>query len=93
MIDPASALDGDYDVLVRDGRIAAVERAGALKSIQDAEMVDASGCWIVPGLIDPHVHLRDPGFPEKETISDRPASRGCRWLHDRCGDGKYVAGQ
>ena len=27
-----------------------------------------SGCWIVPGLIDPHVHLRDPGFPEKETI-------------------------
>jgi dihydroorotase len=69
VIDPASALDGDYDVLVRDGRIAAVERAGALKSIQDAEMVDASGWWIVPGLIDPHVHLRDPGFPEKETIS------------------------
>jgi dihydroorotase len=68
VIDPASALDGDYDVLVRDGRIAKVEAAGALRSIQDAEMIDASGCWIVPGLIDPHVHLRDPGFPDKETI-------------------------
>ena len=32
-------------------------------------MVDVSGCWVVPGLIDPHVHLRDPGFPEKETIA------------------------
>ena len=32
-------------------------------------MIDVSGCWVAPGLIDPHVHLRDPGFPEKETIS------------------------
>jgi dihydroorotase len=68
VIDPASALDGAYDVLVRDGDIAAVERAGARINAQDAIVIDASGCWIVPGLIDPHVHLRDPGFPEKETI-------------------------
>ena len=67
MIDPASALDGEYDVLIRDGKIAAVERAGI--RVPDANSVDARGCWIVPGLIDPHVHLRDPGFPEKETIS------------------------
>jgi dihydroorotase len=66
VIDPASAVDGDYDVLVRDGEIAAVERAGTRFS--DATSVDARGCWIVPGLIDPHVHLRDPGYPEKETI-------------------------
>ena len=66
MIDPANALDGEYDVLVREGEIAAVERAGTRFS--DATSVDARGCWIVPGLIDPHVHLRDPGFPEKETI-------------------------
>ncbi len=68
VIDPASGLDGGYDVLVRDGRIAAVERAGTRMNTQDATVVDAKQCWIVPGLIDPHVHLRDPGFPEKETI-------------------------
>ena len=68
MIDPASAIDGDHDVLVRDGEIAAVEPAGTRMNLPDAPVVDVSGCWIVPGLVDPHVHLRDPGFPEKETI-------------------------
>ncbi|HEY6301336.1 MAG TPA: dihydroorotase [Candidatus Binatus sp.] len=68
VIDPASALDGQYDVLVRDGEIAAVEPVGARSSLQDVTVIDVSGCWIAPGLIDPHVHLRDPGFPEKETI-------------------------
>ncbi|MGB8412699.1 MAG: dihydroorotase [Candidatus Binatus sp.] len=68
VIDPASARDGQYDLLVRDSEIAAVERAGTRMNLDDASLVDASGCWIVPGLIDPHVHLRDPGFPEKETI-------------------------
>ena len=63
VIDPASALDGQYDVLVRDGAIAAVEPSSARGISHEATVVDASGCWIVPGLIDPHVHLRDPGFP------------------------------
>jgi dihydroorotase len=69
LIDPAGGVDGAYDLLVRDGKIAAVERAGTGANSHDATLVDTSGCWIVPGLIDPHVHLRDPGFPEKETIS------------------------
>ncbi len=68
VIDPANALDGQYDLLVRDGEIAAVERAGTRMNLPDATVVQMSGCWIVPGLVDPHVHLRDPGFPEKETI-------------------------
>jgi len=68
VIDPAKAVDGQYDVVVRDGEIAAVERHGASKNFEVANAIDASGCWIVPGLIDPHVHLRDPGFPAKETI-------------------------
>ena len=68
VIDPANALDGSYDVLVRDGEIAAVERKGTHINFAEATSVDVSGCWIVPGLIDPHVHLRDPGFPQKETI-------------------------
>ena len=68
VIDPASAIDGAYDVLVRDGKIEAVERAESRMNPPDVTVVDLYGCWIVPGLIDPHVHLRDPGFPEKETI-------------------------
>jgi dihydroorotase len=68
VIDPASALDGEFDLLVRDGKIAAVERAGTRVNSGDATIVPLIGCWIVPGLVDPHVHLRDPGFPEKETI-------------------------
>jgi dihydroorotase len=69
VIDPASAIDGSYDVLIRDGQIVAIEPAGSRMNSQDVIIVDATGYWIVPGLIDPHVHLRDPGFPEKETIS------------------------
>src|SRR5258708_35677941 len=69
VIDPASAIDGAYDVLVRDGEIEAVERAGSLNPPEGIAVVDVHGCWGVPGLIDPHVHLRDPGYPEKETIA------------------------
>src|SRR5258708_39509694 len=69
VIDPDSAIDGAYDVLVRDGEIEAVERAGSLKAPESIAILDLHGCWVVPGLIDPHVHLRDPGFPEKETIA------------------------
>ncbi len=64
VIDPASALDGEYDVLVRDGEIAAVERVGARMNLRGRKYQSTStGCWVVPGLIDPHVHLRDPGVP------------------------------
>ncbi|MGA7873839.1 MAG: dihydroorotase [Candidatus Binatus sp.] len=68
VIDPARALDGFFEVLVRDGKIAALESDRTGINLQAVTLVDVSGCWIVPGLIDPHVHLRDPGFPEKETI-------------------------
>jgi dihydroorotase len=69
VIDPATATDGAYDVLIRDGEIEAVEPAGSLKPPEGIPVVEVHGCWVVPGLIDPHVHLRDPGFPEKETIA------------------------
>jgi dihydroorotase len=69
VIDPATATDGAYDVLMRDGEIEGVEPAGSLKPPEGIPVVEVPGCWVVPGLIDPHVHLRDPGFPEKETIA------------------------
>lgn len=69
VIDPANSLDGQYDVLVADGEIEAVEEPGVLRAADNLELIDASRSWVLPGLIDPHVHLRDPGFPRKETIA------------------------
>ncbi|MEW6429035.1 MAG: dihydroorotase [Thermodesulfobacteriota bacterium] len=69
IIDPANKRDDVGDLLVVDGRIAA---AGG-NPPAGAREIDASGCWIVPGLIDMHVHLREPGHEYKETIAS-----GCR---------------
>ncbi|HYK64982.1 MAG TPA: dihydroorotase, partial [Patescibacteria group bacterium] len=66
VIDPFAEIDGAYDVLVVEGEVEAVEKAGAFSSFADADIIDCNLLWVVPGLIDPHVHLRDPGFPEKE---------------------------
>jgi dihydroorotase len=68
VIDPANSCDGVFDVLVRDGKIEGIERAGTITAVDEYEAVDVQGCWVTPGLVDPHVHLRDPGNPEKETI-------------------------
>ena len=68
VVDPASGADGPRDVLLRDGRVAAVEQPGALAGVAVAERIDAAGCVVAPGLIDIHVHLREPGQTHKETI-------------------------
>ena len=65
VIDPANKLDEVKDVLIEAGKIAKV--AGNL-SAAGAEVIEAKGKWVLPGLIDMHVHLRDPGRPDKETI-------------------------
>lgn len=64
IIDPVNSRDEIADLLVIDGRIAGPDQpvpAGA-------EVIDAAGCWVVPGLIDMHVHLREPGEEYKEDI-------------------------
>ncbi|HYH96043.1 dihydroorotase [Hyalangium sp.] len=71
VIDPRNQIDGVRDVLVRDGKVAAVSEAPL--QIPDAEVVDARGHWVLPGFIDLHVHLREPGEEGKETILT-----GCR---------------
>jgi len=65
VIDPASGKDGIYDILVEGGTIASVD-ASIPKG--DNDIIDAAGCFVMPGLVDLHVHFREPGFEYKETI-------------------------
>ena len=66
VVDPRSGIDGAYDVLIVDGRIARV----AARIPQDgATTLDLTGLCITPGFIDMHVHLREPGQEWKETIA------------------------
>jgi dihydroorotase len=66
VVDPANGRHGALDVLIADGLIAAVGPPG---SAGPADVrIDAGGCWVTPGLIDMHVHLREPGYEYKETV-------------------------
>jgi dihydroorotase len=66
VIDPLSGRHGLFDLLIGDGRIVRICAPG--KGGSADEHVDASGCWVVPGLIDMHTHLREPGYEYKETV-------------------------
>ncbi|MEK7850838.1 MAG: dihydroorotase [Deltaproteobacteria bacterium] len=72
VIDPANSIDGLYDVLVEDGKISSVTAHGS--QLAANEVIDASGKIVVPGLIDIHVHLREPGYEWKETIKTGTAA-------------------
>lgn len=75
VIDPASGKDGIYNVTVEDGIITAVDNCVP----EDAdEVIDATGKFVMPGLVDLHVHFREPGFEYKETIKtgSMAAARG-----------------
>ena len=65
-----AAVLGDtvQDLLVRDGRIAAIGAPGTLEVAADAERLDAEGLVALPGLVDPHTHLREPGREDAETV-------------------------
>lgn len=67
LVDPAEGVDALRDLRIRDGVV--VEIGEHLVPAQDEARIDASGALVAPGFIDMHVHLRDPGFPEKETIA------------------------
>jgi dihydroorotase len=74
VVDPASGVDAARDVLLRDGRVVAVETPGALKHVAAAETIDAAGQVVAPGFVDVHVHLREPGQTYKETIATGTAA-------------------
>lgn len=75
IIDPIEDRDGVYDIFIEDG---IVKKIGKDLNLDAARLIDASNKWVVPGLIDVHVHLREPGFEHKETIETgaRAAARG-----------------
>ena len=69
VIDPASSLDGLADVFLRDGKIVAVGVGAAQQAGPEVPRLDARGKIVCPGLIDLHVHLREPGQSAKETMA------------------------
>lgn len=66
LLDPIQGLDTGGDCLIEDGQIA---ETGTGLSAEGAEVLDAEGAWIVPGLIDVHTHLREPGQEYKEDLA------------------------
>lgn len=67
IVDPAGGLDAVLDLLIADGKVAAV--GNGLEAPEAAEVTECGGRLVVPGLIDLHVHLREPGGEHKETIA------------------------
>lgn len=69
VIDPANQIDGRRSLFIRDGTIIEVAERLDPARYPGAEVVDASGQWVLPGLVDLHAHLREPGEEYKETIA------------------------
>ena len=75
VIDPTNGLDEPKDLLIDKGKIKALESPGKINigTGEKQSIIDAKDCVVCPGLIDMHVHFREPGFEYKETIES-----GCR---------------
>src|SRR5580658_1884442 len=74
LIDPAAGIDGPKDIFIQNGRVAEIAAPGKLKLANGATSIDAKGLTVAPGLIDIHVHLREPGQGYKETIATGTAA-------------------
>ncbi len=66
VIDPSQGIDAIQDVLIEGKKITKVQPG--LMAPEDCRVIEASGMYVIPGLVDMHVHLREPGFEYKETI-------------------------
>jgi len=73
LIDPAGNATGDFDVLLRDGRVAEIAARNKVRGDAD-EKFDARGLIVAPGFVDLHVHLREPGQSHKESIATGTAA-------------------
>src|SRR5918912_2245245 len=73
VVDPTQGVNGGRDILIEDGRVAALLRGGGAAP-EGAEVFDATGLVVAPGFIDLHTHLREPGHEYKETIESGAAA-------------------
>ncbi|MBI5378634.1 MAG: dihydroorotase [Nitrospirae bacterium] len=70
VVDPASGVDGLFDLLLKEGKVAELRPSGKTASSgKEYEILSAEGHVVVPGLVDIHVHFREPGFEYRETIA------------------------
>ena len=67
LIDPSQRIFEKKDLYIEDGIVKQVEDE-ICDIPEGTRLVDASGCWVMPGFIDLHVHFRDPGLTYKETV-------------------------
>ena len=80
VIDPKSGFDGIADIIIKDGKIKKILKKAEASEVQEAlpetgeEVIDASGLIVAPGMIDVHVHFRDPGLTYKEDIETGAAA-------------------
>lgn len=72
LLDPSSRMEQDGDLIIQEGRVTRVGRG--LATPANTQVIDASGLWVVPGLIDLHAHLREPGEEYKEDIQSGSAA-------------------
>src|SRR3990167_1931564 len=70
IVDPKNKVSDVLDLYIRKGRVTEIKKG---LEVPDAEVVNAKGLYLFPGFIDLHVHFREPGFEQKETIHS-----GCR---------------
>lgn len=73
LIDPSSGIDAPHDLLLAEGKVSAVDKPGKIKQA-GTEVIDAKSLVVAPGLVDIHVHLREPGQGYKETIASGTAA-------------------
>jgi dihydroorotase len=74
LVDPSQKLNREADIWIEDGRVRAIENPGQITTRPGLEVIDARGMIAMPGLIDLHVHLREPGLEYKESIETGTAA-------------------
>jgi len=74
IVDPSRPREETLDILIENGRIAHIGRKPAGTRINGLQILELDGLIVTPGLIDMHVHLREPGFEYKETIATGSAA-------------------
>ena len=88
VINPATGMNEVADVLVENGVVSKIEKG--IKEKADRK-INAKGCFVMPGFIDMHVHLRDPGFEENDR--NRLSGSSTRRIYDDSCNAEHQAGR